>query len=667
MSDISGVLNTARQAILSELSAINTTGSNIANVNTPSYSRLRPVFSTVGAGTGTGSERAQAGVQISSIERVYDKYLDIQLVDQQQNIGYYDTLKGALDRVEATINESSTGGLSDLMSKFWGAWNDVAANPGGAVERDVLVTISQNLASTFRQVSSELTGIQQDMNSTISDTIAEINKYSMDIAALNDQITQIELGGGMANDLRDKRLELMNKISNDVNVQFYESANGAVNVFLANGKALVEESTSWDLTTVSNPANSNFSDIIFDGYTETMNSVITGGALGGLLQMRDTNIESYMQKLDAMAENLVKKVNSQHRLGYDADGNIGGDFFEPVTEAGFMEVRSAIVSDPKKIAASASIDGDGDNATAIGAIKDDQMYALAGQITAADPAISATATVADDTTIQTDATILLTRGAAAADWTVTASPGYGLMNIVSADATTVNIDADGNGSTDFSLNLTGTWENGDTAEFTIDGNGGGAGHGTIGVVTATDADSGASSDHSATATINDQSEVYTATTSPISLRRGAAAGTWTIVNDGGYSNLAVLSANASKVVLDLNGSGTAALTLTLGGTWEQDDSLSFSLALDDGGSTLNAFYGALTGQIGQDTSDVGRNQDRQTAVANQLQAQRESVSGVAIDEEMMNLMKFQAAYNAAGKLSSVVNEMLNVLMNLIKS
>ena len=275
MSDISSVLNTAKQAILSELTAINTTGSNIANVNTPNYSRLRPVFSTVGAGT--GSARSQAGVQITNIERVYNKYLDTQLIEQQQNIGYYDTLKGALDRVEATVNESAVGGLSDLMSKFWGAWNDLAANPGGAVERDVLVAISQNLTSTFRQVSEELTGIQLDMDSSISDTIGDINQYSTDIASLNAQITQIEVDGGMANDLRDRRSDLLNKVSAAVNIQFYESADGAMNVFLANGKALVEGSTSWNLDTVNNSGNSNFNDIVMEGTTESLNGIVTGG------------------------------------------------------------------------------------------------------------------------------------------------------------------------------------------------------------------------------------------------------------------------------------------------------------------------------------------------------------------------------------------------------
>ncbi len=562
MSDISRVLNTAKQAILSELTAINTTGSNIANVNTPNYSRLRPVFSTVGAGK--GSEREQAGVQISNIERVYDKYLENQMIDQEQNIGYYDTLKSALDRVEATINESAVGGLSDLLSKFWGAWNDMAANPGGAVEREVLVTLSQNLATTFRQQADELAGIQQDMNATVADVIAEINDYSADIASLNDQITQIEVDGGSANDLRDRRADLLKKISNDVNVQFYEDTRTGINVYLSNGMALVQGGTSWNLDTLSNPENSNFDDVVFRGSTESMNGAITGGQLGALLETRDEKIVSYMTQLNAFAENFVQKVNSQHQLGFDAYGNLGGNFFDPVTEASDMQVSAAIVADPRKIAASATVNGDGDNARAIGALKDEPMYAAASQ------------------------------------------------------------------------------------------------------AAVSNADGGAGEDPAASVVLNNIDEIYKATTSAIVLTRGADALTWTVTSNGGYTGLTIHSAAAGAVTLDLNGTGAADISLSLTGAWEQNDTLTFSLALDKTNSTLNGYYSALTGLVGQDVADVTRNLDRQTALSSQLQAQRESVSGVAIDEEMMNLMKYQAAYNAAGKLSDVLNEMLDVLINLVK-
>ena len=562
MSNISGVLNTAKQAILSELTAIRTTGSNIANVNTANYSRLRPIFSTVGGGQ--GSERTQAGVEISTIERVYNKYLDSQLIGQQQNIGYYDTLKSALDQVESAFNESSVGGLNDMLSQFWGAWSDLASNPTGATERSALVTVSQNLATTFRQLSDQMTSIQQDMNGAVSDTVNDINTYTENIASLNAQIAQIEVNGGIASDLRDRRSDLLSKLSNAVNVQFYEDEHGATNVYLANGTSLVQGDSSWDLDTVSEPS-SNFFDVVMKDSAESVGSVISGGKLGALLNIRDTDIVNYKNKLDAMAVNLVQKVNSQHALGFDADGNIGGNFFDPTSSAGQMQVSAAIVADPGKIAASSSVNGDGDNARAIGAIQDEKMYAAAGR------------------------------------------------------------------------------------------------------AAVSNADSGAGENPSASIRINNIDQAYKATTSAIVLTRGADAATWTVSSSGGYTGLTIHSADAGAITLDLNGSGTADITLSLTGTWEQNDSVSFSLASDASTSTLNGYYNALTANIGQDVSAAGKNQDQQAAISSQLSSQRESVSGVSIDEEMMNLMKYQAAYNAAGKLASTVNEMIDVVLDMVKS
>lgn len=560
MSDIGRVLNTAKQAILSELAAINTTGSNIANVNTPNYSRLRPVFSTVGAGS--GGERDQAGVEISNIERVYDRYIESQIAEANRQLGYYEARKNALSRVESVINESSGGGLSDLMNRFWTAWSDLSANPGGAAEREVLVTVAENLASVFRQQSEELWRIRRDMNANLVDVVSDINAFAAEISALNGQITAIEVDGGNAGDLRDRRTALLKEISSNINIQSYEDGASGLNIFLANGMALVQGSSSWKLRLEVSHAESGFYDVYIEGSTTVQNSDITGGKMGAYLEMRDTTLKGYLDKLNTLAENFIQKVNSQHRLGYDQNGNHGGDFFEPVSEAAHMRVAAAILADAEKIAASATVDGDGDNARLIGAIKDEAMFAAAGS------------------------------------------------------ATVTNFDADA-----------------DVPAASIE-------------ITAID-------------------QAFKSTTGPIVLTRGATASDWTVVSHGGYTNLSVLSAAPGALMLDLNGSGDAGLAVALTGTWEEGDTLSFSLNLDGRKSTLNEFFGALTAGVGQDVFNASRELERQTAVSNQLIAQRESVSGVSIDEEMLNLMKFQAAYNAAGKLVQTLEEILDMTINLV--
>ena len=556
MSDIGRVLNTAKQAILSELTAINTTGSNIANVNTPNYSRLTPIFSTVGGGI--GSDREQAGVEVKNIERVYDRFLEAQVVGQEQNVGYSDTLKSSLDRVEAVINESETGGLNDLLSKFWSAWSDLAANPSGTAERDVLIETSQSLASQFQQQGNALLSIQQDMDDTIVNELQNVNTMTSTLSDYNAQIMQIEMNGGSANDLRDKRQDLLTQLSNKLDIQYYEDARGSLNVYLSNGKALVQGDTNWNLEAVSNPSNSNYSDIVVSGSTESLNSSITGGKIGALLDLRDTTLPSYISRLDTLAENFVNKVNSQHQLGYNAYQNLGGNFFNPTTTARGVSLDAALAADSRKIAASSTVNGDGDNATAIGSIKDALMCAAVDQPT--------------------------------------------LSNAASG----------------------------------------------------------------ASITIDRPTQAYKATVGAFTLTRGANASTWSITNNGGYSGLTILAADADSVTLDLNGSGNTDMTIALSGTWNAGDTVTFGLIQDDSSSTLNDFYSALSSLVGQNVKDATTSQDRQAAVASQLQSQREAVSGVSIDEEMMNLMKYQAAYNAAGRLVTTVSEMMDILINLGK-
>ncbi|MFB3926710.1 MAG: flagellar hook-associated protein FlgK [Syntrophales bacterium] len=555
MSDINQILQTARMAILSELSAINTSGSNIANVNTPGYSRVLPIFATQGS-VSAQSNRDQAGVQIAGLERIYDKYLENQIVEQQSNIGYEDVRKEALDRIETFLNESSTDGLSAMLDKFWGAWNDLAANPSGSAERNALVTVSQSLAAMFQQDAGQLLQVQKDADTSIASALDQINGYAATIAEYNQQITALEVNGGTANTVRDNRDELLKKISELVNVQTVEESNGQLNVYLSNGKPLVMGSSSYNLTTQANPDNSNYADIVFDyDRSDVLNDFITGGKVGGYLDIRDVTSVEYFSYLDAVAANLVNKVNSQHRLGFDSYKNLGGDFFVPATKAKDMEISSAIVNDPSKIAASATVNGDGDNARTLSAVKNDYMYAKVDSITPS-----------------------------------------------------------------------------------------GAG--------------------SATASINTQASAYKSTLNPIVLTRGATAADWAVTDDGGYTGLSVVSADAGRVILSLDGSGGSDLTLYLSGAWNNADTLSLVLTPDDRTATLNGYFDSLVVKVGQDVSDSGRNQTRNKAINDQLATQREAISGVSIDEEMLNLMRYQMAYNAAGKLCTVLQEMVTTLLNL---
>ena len=365
MSAIS-LLNTAKDGLLAHQTAMNLTGSNITNVDTPGYTRQRPVFSS------WGSVDKGTGVGIEKIERVYDRFLGVQINDKMHDVGYSEAKKGALENIEIIFNESSSSGINELLNRFWSSWEDLSANPAGQVERDALVSASQNLASVFRSSSDELVSVQNDANAEIAGLIDQANGYISDIADLNGKIAAIKTGKGDANNLIDKRAEALKGLAGILDFQCLEDSDASVNVFLSNGMPLVMGDRTWELGVKTDPANSNFYNVVFrdDPAEEVLNNVVTKGKLAGFLEVRDDKVVNYLSDLDSLAASIIAEVNAQHQSGYDMGHNLGGVFFEPATAAGDMRVSTDIAEDVNKIAASETVNDDGGNAELIGAIKD---------------------------------------------------------------------------------------------------------------------------------------------------------------------------------------------------------------------------------------------------------------------------------------------------------
>jgi len=318
------------------------------------------------------------------------------------------------------------------------------------------------MASAFRQYAESLVSLQSDANEGIAEQVSRLNDCLSDMAVLNEQVMQSETGGTSANDLKDKRTELLKSIGNLADIQHFETADGSVNIYLSNGNLLVEGSRSFSLAVRDNPENDNWYDVVAASEPAiSLNSAIRGGRIGGLLAIRDQNVPAYLDKLDATASALIAAVNDAHRNGYDVGGDAGGDFFLSAASARSMALHPDIAADSGKIAASATVNGDGDNARKIGVLQDE-------------------------------------------------------------------------------------------------------------------------------------------------------------------------------------------------------------LLLSGGRVTIGGYYASFLASLGQDAAEATRSAERQQAISSQLVSQRESVSGVSLDEEMLNLIKFQAGYNVAGRLCAVVNEMLDILMALGK-
>ncbi|MBW2599412.1 MAG: flagellar hook-associated protein FlgK [Deltaproteobacteria bacterium] len=364
-------LNIAKDSLLAHQTAINLTGTNIANTNTPGYSRQRAAFSTLGQ-----------SVEIAGIQRIYDQFLGVQINEQANDLGDSEARKDALGRIEMTFNETDGGGINELMNKFWGAWENLSANPSGQAERQTLVSVSQSLSSMFRSYSDELLSAQNDANVRIPVLVDQVNDYASDIADINARILQAGTDDPGLNSLRDKRANLLSGLAEIVDFHSVKDSKDSISIFLSNGMPLVEGGETWelDVVTENHTSDPSFYDVVFkDDTDKVINTSITKGKLAAFLDVRDTTAKDYMESLDELAAVLVEKINDQHKLGYDTNQNPGEDFFvfdsdppvdPPVLEARYMKVSAAIIDDVDKIAASETVNGDGENAVSMNAIKD---------------------------------------------------------------------------------------------------------------------------------------------------------------------------------------------------------------------------------------------------------------------------------------------------------
>lgn len=365
MSDIYGIMSLAGQALMTQQRAISVTSHNIANVNTPGYSRQQLIMTT-NTPLDSSIGLMGNGVRGEAIERIYDRFLSAQISNESQGLGRWDAQKDAVELVEMIFNEADGSGLSQAMSKFWDAWQSLTNNPAGTTERQVLVTASQILATTFNQLSSDLSQSQQDLDLAIQATVADINRLSEQLADLNEKIISSEIGLLSANDYRDQRELMLKELSELIDINTFEDANGAVSVFGANGRPLVTAGQFWQLSTETNATG--LQDVVWvdhAGNTTNISADISGGKLKGYLEVRDGVIVDYINRLDTLAQTLMTDVNSAHQSGFALDGSAGEVFFAG-TGAADLEVNPNIAGNPVLVAAAAdALTVPGDNRKAI--------------------------------------------------------------------------------------------------------------------------------------------------------------------------------------------------------------------------------------------------------------------------------------------------------------
>ncbi|MBD3169280.1 MAG: flagellar hook-associated protein FlgK [candidate division Zixibacteria bacterium] len=354
----------ARRALLSQQYAINITGHNIANANTPGFSRQNVIFNTMPP-MYAHPDYGGTGVNVAEIRRLRSTFLDTQIRKEQQGLGRWGVLDQTWSQIEMIINEPSESGISEMMSEFWTAWQDLADSPFNLAAKNVVKEKAATLTSSFRHVSNQLSDMRDSLNEDIEIAVEEVNGYLNQLANLNDQIAKLEVGGAKANDLRDQRDYIIDQLSNYVNVSTQELKDGSTSIFIGSLAVVERDQVAPLETTTSYNDGVVVSTILWSATSNELK--LTRGKLKGLVEARDEILPERVAQLDKLAKQIVESINAVHSVGYTGNGETGINFFDPngITAA-TMDLSYDVKNDANKIAVSKNQkDGDNSNVLAI--------------------------------------------------------------------------------------------------------------------------------------------------------------------------------------------------------------------------------------------------------------------------------------------------------------
>ena len=333
------MLNTSLSGLLTYQRALATTSHNISNATTPGYTRQRTQLQAV-APQAFGNGFFGRGVGVETVSQITNRFVELRLRDAITDDGRsatYERLSARLDDLLA----SREAGLAPGLEGFFNSVQNLSADPSSGASRELMLSEADTLVGRFQFLDGELNRLSLDLNGELRSMVAEVNALATDIANINDDIvTAISQGAGQVpNDLLDQRRERINNLAELVSVRVVEQENGAVNVFVGNGEPVVIGSTAFELTTTKDSLDPSLEQVARSrgSLVTSISDQITGGKLGALIDFRREVMPLVRNELGIVATVLAGTFNAQHIKGMDADGNLGGDFFTLPTPVVFAD------------------------------------------------------------------------------------------------------------------------------------------------------------------------------------------------------------------------------------------------------------------------------------------------------------------------------------------
>lgn len=349
-------LNITKNALAAQTQVLDTIAHNVANANTPGYSRQRVILNSIPSVNSNTTTRLPigAGVEATNIQRSRFALYDEIFRNENMNLNSYTKTEDLINQVELLFGEPSDYGLSSIINDFFNSWEDVANDPLNMAARESLASVTTEMTDRFHRIIGQLQIMQGDIDTEIAGIPKSINEISGEIANLNESIRLTGIKGDSNSDLRDKRDLLIDELSEYVNARSIEHDDGTVTVYVGNN-VIVEHETFTTLKAVTQSSlkeNIKRTSIVSEDGTEYFP---TEGKLGALLNFRDVVLPQISESLNTMTEAIVTYVNFEHSSGYGLDGVTDRDFFNPNNKMAFNIELSADVDDVSNIAV--SLDG----------------------------------------------------------------------------------------------------------------------------------------------------------------------------------------------------------------------------------------------------------------------------------------------------------------------
>lgn len=683
-----GIFSIGVSGIAAAQAGLLTVEHNVVNANTPGYSRQVTTQATnIAVNTGAGA--MGQGVHVQTIKRMYDSYVNSQVNTAQTQVSQLDAFYSEISQIDNLLADPNAG-LSPALQSFFSGVQQVASNPSLLPARQSMISSAQTLVTRFQDIQSRISEIADEVNGRITDAVNEINTFAAQIADVNQRIVVAEAAYQQpANDLLDQRDYLVSELNKRIRVQTSTNSNGSYNVYIGNGQQLVVGSQVMQLTataSMSDPSKIVVGLKTNNGTLQMPDSLIVGGQLGGLVDFRNRSLDAVGNELGRIAASVALTFNAQHGLGQDLLGNIsgnvgfvgkffsepspmvlpnsgnqgsgnvsaslappsnGGNFYTNLTNSNYQVTFGAAgaytitrLSDQVQVASgsgagSVTVDG---VAVTIGAVGN------SGDTFVIKPVADAAMTISVDGRIAADPRLI---AAAAPVRTAPDQTNTGAMSISQGSVTTGYSTA----GLPVTLSATATTLNGIPSAWTASYSNGLNATATAGAVPGT----------------WDVTYSYT-NGSPAPAPDIGVAGT--VLTKAGAT---LANVSFSGMSFDIKGSPAVGDRFTLqqntSGVQDGRNAVLFSKlqtqnTVSGGTATYQAAFSRLVADNGIMTRETKVKMDAQTSVLKQAQSAREALSGVNLDEEAAEMLKFQRAYQASSKILEIGNQLFDTILSL---